>query len=79
MWKYPVCFSIFALKWKNIMIKKLFVIIYFLCTLPVFAQNKVWSSLDKGNYKFGFKVLSLYDSLIAIISGQHFYEDTGTI
>ena len=28
----------------------------------LFAQDKIWDNLEKGNYDVGFKVLSLYDS-----------------
>jgi len=43
---------------------------FLLYSLILFAPEHIWDNLDKGNYKVGFKVLSLYDSTRTINEGK---------
>lgn len=53
---------------------KIFIyLIYFITiSIPCFAQNEIWDYLDKGNYKVGFRILSLYDSTRTIDNPESF-------
>lgn len=50
--------------------KTSFFILIFLISTSLFAQNQLWNFLNKGTYKVGFKVFSLFDFTRAIESPE---------